>query len=97
MVELAERVTGRAAGDITITLPRDTTDPSAYPITLVTYSIVCSSYEDAAQGQLVKSFFSYVASEEGQQAAAENAGSAPISEKLRTDVLASVESIKAGA
>ena len=97
LVESAERVSGRATGDITVELPRTTTDPTTYPISLVAYSIVCTSYEDAAQGNLVKAFFSYVASEEGQAAAAENAGSAPISDKLRTDVTAAIEAIKAGA
>jgi phosphate transport system substrate-binding protein len=97
LVESAERVSGRPAGDITVTLPRTTTDPTTYPISLVAYSIVCTSYQDAAQGQLVKAFFSYVASEQGQAAAAENAGSAPISDALRADVLTAVEAIKAGA
>ncbi len=96
-VESAERASGLPQGDITVEIPRAGTDPSAYPLTLVAYSIVCTAYEDAAQGELVKAFFSYVASEEGQAAAAENAGSAPITEKLRTDVQAAVESIRAGA
>ncbi len=95
-VETAERVSGRPEGDISLEIDRATTDPTDYPITLVAYSIVCTSYPDAAQGELVKAFFTYVASEEGQQAAADNAGSAPISDALRTDVLAAVEAITAG-
>ena len=66
LVDAAERVSGRPTGDITVELPRDSEDPATYPITLVAYSIVCTTYEDAAQGELVKAFFSYVASEEGQ-------------------------------
>ena len=97
LVDLAEREEGRPTGDITVQLPRTTDDASAYPITLIAYSIVCTSYDDAAQGNLVKAFFTYVASEEGQAAAAENAGSAPISDELRTDVLATVNAIKTGA
>ena len=96
LVESADRESGRPTGDITLDLPRDTTDTSQYPITLVTYSIVCTSYTDAAKGNLVKGFFTYVASEEGQAAAAENAGSAPLSEALRTDVMTAVSAIKAG-
>ena len=97
LVESADRVSGRATGDITLDLPRDTTDPSHYPISLVTYSIVCTSYTDAAQGALVKGFFTYVASAEGQAAAAQNAGSAPLSGKLGSEVAEAVSAIKAGA
>jgi len=97
LVDISERVSGRPTGDITLELSRTTDDPTAYPISLTAYSIVCTSYADAAQGNLVKSFFTYVASEEGQAAAAENAGSAPISAELRTDVLSAIDSIKAGA
>jgi len=96
LVESADRESGRPTGDITLDLPRDTKDTSQYPITLVTYSIVCTSYTDAAKGDLVKGFFTYIASEEGQAAAAENAGSAPLSESLRTDVMTAVSAIKAG-
>ena len=96
-VEAAKRESGLPQGDITIEIPRAGTDPTAYPLTLVAYSIVCTAYQDAAQGELVKAFFTYAAGEEGQAAAAENAGSAPITETLRTDVQAAVQSIKAGA
>ena len=95
-VDIAERTAGRPEGDLAVELPRTTTDPTAYPITLVAYSIVCTAYPDAAQGELVKSFFTYVAGEEGQAAAAENAGSSPISEELRTEVLTTIEGITAG-
>jgi phosphate transport system substrate-binding protein len=60
---------------------------------LVSYIIVCSKYSDAEQGKLVKAYVNYIASSEGQQVAAEEAGSAPISPKLRTDVEAALNSI----
>ena len=97
LVDLGERVSGRPTGDVTVELPRTTDDTTAYPITLVAYSIVCTTYPDAAQGALVKAFFTYVASQEGQAAASENAGSAPISEELRTDVVSAVSAIKTGS
>ena len=97
LVAAAEPVPGRPAGDITLTLPRDTEDASAYPITLITYSIVCTTYEDAAQGRLVKAFFTYVAGEDGQAAAAENAGSAPLPDAVRADVLKEIGAIKVGS
>jgi len=43
---------------------------------------------------MVKGFFSYAASAEGQDAAASAAGSAPISETLRTQVTEAIEAIK---
>jgi phosphate transport system substrate-binding protein len=44
---------------------------------LTSYLIACPSY-DAAKAKLVKGFLTYVVSDEGQKAAADNAGSAPI-------------------
>ena len=51
-------------------------------------------YEDDAKAELVKSYLSYVASEEGQQAAADNAGSAPIGDTLREQVQAVIDAIQ---
>lgn len=88
------REEGRMEGDIAIDLRRDTTESGEYPIVLVSYSLACTNYQDPAKGALVKAFLSYVASEEGQEAAAESAGSAPISDDLRTDVLATIDAIQ---
>ncbi|MGL5928973.1 MAG: phosphate ABC transporter substrate-binding protein PstS [Dermatophilaceae bacterium] len=84
-------------GDLALKLARDTTESGAYPIVLVSYHIVCSSYEDANTAELVKDFVGYVVSEEGQKASAEAAGSAPISADLRTKAEASLELIAAGS
>ncbi|WP_432562323.1 phosphate ABC transporter substrate-binding protein PstS [Kineococcus sp. SYSU DK003] len=95
VVDASTEVEGRPEGDIAIELDRTTTAAGAYPVVLVSYSIVCSAYEDAAQGELVKAYMEYVISEEGQNAAAEAAGSAPISEDLRTQITASLDRIGA--
>ena len=42
----------------------------------------------------VKGYFTYVTSEAGQEAAASAAGSAPLSESLRTQITTSLESIQ---
>ncbi|WP_269451895.1 hypothetical protein [Tessaracoccus coleopterorum] len=42
----------------------------------------------------MKGYLGYIASEEGQQAAASSAGSAPLSATLRDQVTAAVASIK---
>jgi phosphate transport system substrate-binding protein len=73
-------------------------DPAAapagsYPIALVSYLIGCVEYEDAEVASLVKAYFQYVASAEGQDAAAEAAGSAPISDDLREQVNTAIDAI----
>ena len=67
-----------------------------YPIVLVSYHIACTQYDDAAQAEMVKAFLQYVLSEEGQQAAAEAAGSAPISDAIREPALQAVDAIQTG-
>jgi phosphate transport system substrate-binding protein len=64
-----------------------------YPNVLVSYLIGCTKYDSADQGKLVKALFSYIISPEGQDAAAKNAGSAPLSDKLRQQVQPAVDAI----
>jgi phosphate transport system substrate-binding protein len=85
---------GRTEGDIAIELDRTSTADGVYPLVLVSYLIGCESYEDAAQGELVKSYFEYVSSDEGQQVAADAAGSAPISSTLSGQVADAIALIK---
>ena len=63
---------------------------------LVSYHLACPTYDDQETADTVKAFLSYVVSEEGQAAAAESAGSAPISEDARAKALAAIETITAG-
>lgn len=85
---------GRDASDIAIDVNRTTTDPSEYPITLISNLIVCKQYKDASIGKLVGAYATYVTSSEGQQAAAKVAGSAPMSEALIAKVQAVAKAIK---
>lgn len=84
---------GRGDNDLAYQLDRTTTAKGAYPIVLASYLIGCEKYADAANAELVKSYFEYVISEEGQESAAKEAGSAPISDDLRTKAEAAIESI----
>jgi phosphate transport system substrate-binding protein len=77
-------------------LDRTSTDPATYPITLVSYEIACTKYDSADQAALVKGYFGYVISPEGQDAAAQNAGSAPLTDALRTQIQPAVDAIGAG-
>ena len=70
---------GRDPVDVVVALDRTLTDPGTYPVVLVSYLAACEQYADANDGQLVKAYLNYVISADGQQAAADNAGSAPIS------------------
>ena len=84
---------GRKPFDLAVTLDRNTTDPTHYPLVLISYLIGCEKYADANQGAMVKSFFSAIASAEGQALAAEQAGAAPISDELRAKVTAAIDVI----
>ncbi|MEV7230013.1 MULTISPECIES: phosphate ABC transporter substrate-binding protein PstS [Polymorphospora] len=96
VVDAATKVEGRTSQhSYAIDLPRDTTQAGVYPIVLVSYQLACTSYPTQEQADLVKAFLSYVISEPGQQAAAQNAGSAPISAQLRTQAQAAIDAITA--
>ncbi len=87
-------VDGREANDIAIKLDRTTTDPTHYPLVLVSYLIVCQEYADAGAGALVKAYAGYVASPAGQAVAAASAGAAPLSAELSAKVAAAIATIK---
>jgi phosphate transport system substrate-binding protein len=69
---------GRDANDMAISIDRTITDEGAYPLLLASYAIACPTYDDANTAALVKGYLSYMVSDEGQQAAATQAGSAPL-------------------
>jgi phosphate transport system substrate-binding protein len=93
-VDAGKPVEGRGANDLSIKLDRTTTIEGAYPIVLVSFHVVCSSYDKQETVDLVKAFDSYVVSDAGQQAAADAAKSAPLSKTLQDKALKSIESIK---
>jgi phosphate transport system substrate-binding protein len=86
---------GRGEGDVVYELNRTTEAAGAYPLILVSYLAACEKYEDANTAKLVAAYFKYVVSEDGQQAAAANAGSAPLTAEagLSAKVSAAVERI----
>ena len=94
-VEISPRVGGRAEHDIALELERDTAEAGSYPIVLVSYMILCDTYETQEQADLVKAYASYVVSEQGQNDAAQAAGSAPLSQSLREDAQKSIDMIGA--
>jgi len=67
----------------TFDLDRDTQASGTYPIVLASYVIACTNYDSANTAEVVRSYLDYIVSEQGQQLAAERAGSAPLPASLR--------------
>jgi phosphate transport system substrate-binding protein len=97
VVENSELAGDEGDYNFAIDLNRDTTGSGEYPIVLVSYHVGCITYDDQETADLVKDFMSYVVSEEGQQAAAEAAGSAPISDGLREQAQSAIDAINGTA
>lgn len=84
-------------GNIVLDIDYTTTVPDAYPISIVTYEIVCTS--GLAEGQnsdLVAEFLAFAASDSGQELLGQ-IGYVPLSGELLTDVRASVDLVLQGA
>lgn len=95
IIEASSTVEGRGEFDYATELKRDTAEAGTYPIVLASYELACTQYDDEETANLVKAWLSHVVSEEGQQASAEKAGSAPISDATREKAVAAIEAIAA--
>jgi phosphate transport system substrate-binding protein len=93
VVANSDRVAGRGEHDLAVSVNRTTTSADEYPIVLVSYHIGCIEYDDQATADAVRAFESYVVSKDGQQVAAKNAGSSPITEDARTAAQAAIDAI----
>jgi phosphate transport system substrate-binding protein len=79
--------------NLAIKLDRNTTDPTHYPLVLVSYLITCTEFVDASNAALVKGYLEYVTSEAGQAEAAASAGAAPLSAALSEKVQTALAAI----
>lgn len=86
LVEASPLADGRSAGDLVFDIDPAAAPEGSYPIALVSYLVACEKYEDSNTADIVREYFTFIASEEGQKLAEEKAGSAPISDGLRTKV-----------
>lgn len=77
-------------------LDRSTEEDGVYPIVMISYHIFCDAYQDESLVEQVKAFGNYVISEDGQLAAEESAGSAPISDSIREEATSRIEAISVG-
>lgn len=94
VVAASPLVSGREANDLAVAIDRTNTEKNAWPLVLVSYLITCTDYEDAATADLVKAYAGYIASDEGQAAAAKEVGSAPLAADLAGKVQTAIDSIK---
>ncbi|MFJ6086614.1 phosphate ABC transporter substrate-binding protein PstS [Streptomyces sp. NPDC092369] len=78
--------------DLSLQLNYNTKAEGAYPITLVTYEIVCDKGNKAASLPGTKAFLTYIASEEGQ-ALLPNLGYAPIPDDIIAKVRTTISSL----
>ncbi|MFN8193103.1 MAG: phosphate ABC transporter substrate-binding protein PstS [Nocardioidaceae bacterium] len=95
VLAVSPRAEGRPDVDMAIDIDRTTTEAGAYPLLLASYLIACQHYDDANEAAMVKGFLSYVVSDAGQQAAAEQAGSSPLDSAVASEAQAIVDKIAA--
>ena len=93
IVSVSPRRDSTTPHDHAMELDYSATEADAYPIVLVSYEIACLSYADAATAEGVRTFLSYLLSAEGQEAASQESGSAPLDAELRAELLESVAAI----
>ncbi|MFJ6572400.1 phosphate ABC transporter substrate-binding protein PstS [Streptomyces sp. NPDC091292] len=87
----AAKVVGKGK-DLALELDYKPTAEGAYPITLVTYEIVCEKGNKAETLPATKAFLTYIASEEGQGLLSD-AGYAPIPTEIATKVRETIASL----
>ena len=75
------------------TVERTPTSASDYPVLLVSYLMGCTKYSSTDTTKLVGAYFRYIVSSDGQQAAAQNAGSAPLPPGVTKDIQPAVNAI----
>ncbi len=79
---------------IAFEIDRKTEASGVYPIILVSSLIGCTEYKSASEAALVKGFFEYAISPEGQELSAEASGAAPLSSALSKKVEVAVGAIE---
>lgn len=89
----SKQTSGRGEHDLAIDLDRTTTSKGAYPLVLVSYHMVCSSYKNKKTADAVKAWEKYVVSPGAQKAAEENAGSAAIPQSVSDKAVKAIDSI----
>ncbi|MEK0307007.1 phosphate ABC transporter substrate-binding protein PstS [Bifidobacterium favimelis] len=87
----------RGAGRLVLKVDHAGAGEGTYPILLVSYDVACQVYRrdpDHEKARFAKEWLTYVIGEEGQEAAARNAGSVRLGPSLRKRVMTSVEAME---
>lgn len=71
-----------------------TTAAGTYPIVLISYLLACTRYDDADEAMLVQGYVALVASPDGQEAAANIAGSVPIPSSVQAQIESAAAAIR---
>jgi phosphate transport system substrate-binding protein len=79
------------SGDLKVTYDFANTTAGAYPITALSYEIVCSKGNDATKLPLLKAFLTYAATT--GQAAADGLGFAPLPQTIAGKVTAAIDGL----
>lgn len=93
-VAQAKKSDNRAAHDLALDLDYAAPTPGSYPLVLVSYLVACPGYPTLDQAQTVSDFLTFIASDEGQKAAAESAGAAPLPAEFASQVTEAAKSLK---
>jgi phosphate transport system substrate-binding protein len=96
ILEVSPQADNAGEQQLIFDLDYNTEESGTYPIVLTSYMLACPSYEDQAEADVAKAYLSYILSDEGQDFAASEAGSAPLADSLQEEALAIVETISAG-
>jgi phosphate transport system substrate-binding protein len=67
---------------------------SGYPIPLLSYAVLCTTFKDPAQAKLASAYVGFMDSANGQAVAAKNAGAAPLPAAILADVATSLKLVK---
>lgn len=94
-VDAATTTPTSAKGDLSQTIAyAKITSSGAYPIPLLSYDVICSTFKDAAQAKLAKAYIGFIETATGQAVAAKNAGSAPLPAAILADAQTSLKLVK---
>lgn len=94
ILESAKRVDEASKTNYAVELDQAHAGAGVYPVVLVSYAIACSEYSDADAAKTTKAYLEYISSQEGQDAAASAAGSAPLSAAAQENAKAALANIK---
>lgn len=94
VLETAKRTDEGSKTNFAVELDQANAGDGVYPVVLVSYAIACTDYDDAETATTTKAYLEYISSQEGQDAATEAAGNAPLSEAAQENAKSALSNIK---